>query len=369
MSIERIFEADVLCKRERVERALHMQPVDRVPLHEQISYNPEVISMYNQKKVNDFDYTLEEIGNVAKKSLDITFPLYAPLGTGEYTEDGFEYKNDNFTKWIKSRPFNDCDGALGWIKNKTKQTIDRIKKFDGKKERADYLKRITQMQELIGQTVLLDVFENGFSDVVNKMGLELFSFFSFDYLKELEDYLSAVTEYQILRVKNCVDNNLYPAVLIAEDFCTKQGSIFSPQFLSEVHYPFIKEFASAFIEKDLFVIYHTDGCFKKEIPNLLSCGVEGFYCLEPNCAMDICELREEYPNIFFAGGVDGVDLMEFSTKEEVQKEVVRIIDETKALEKGGIFIDTSSEINPSIPAENYVAMVNAVSLRYNKKFK
>jgi len=37
---DKIFEADILSKRERVERTLNLQPVDRAVLHEQLSYNP-----------------------------------------------------------------------------------------------------------------------------------------------------------------------------------------------------------------------------------------------------------------------------------------------------------------------------------------
>jgi hypothetical protein len=44
--MERLYPADVLSKRERIERTLNLQPVDRVALHEQLSYNPGVIGLY-----------------------------------------------------------------------------------------------------------------------------------------------------------------------------------------------------------------------------------------------------------------------------------------------------------------------------------
>ena len=78
---EKIFLADILSKRERVERTLAHESVDRVALHEQLSYNPGVISMYTGKKIIDFDYTIDEICEVIRKTLDICFPPTAPLGT------------------------------------------------------------------------------------------------------------------------------------------------------------------------------------------------------------------------------------------------------------------------------------------------
>ena len=65
------------------------------------------------------------------------------------------------------------------------------------------------------------------------------------------------------------------------------------------------------------VIYHSDGNYKTAIPALMDCGVDGFYCLEPNC---------------------------------------------------GMFVATSSEINPPIKPENFRAMVEAVGSLENMKW-
>jgi uroporphyrinogen-III decarboxylase len=76
--------------------------------------------------------------------------------------------------------------------------------------------------------------------------------------------------------------------------------------------------------------------------------------------MDIVELKRSRPQLVWAGGVDGVDLMERGTPEEVREEVTRHIRQTDALETGGMFVGSSSEINPPIKPENYRAMVEAV---------
>ena len=82
--------------------------------------------------------------------------------------------------------------------------------------------------------------------------------------------------------------------------------------------------------------------------------------LEKNCGMDIVGLRNAWPRIVWAGGVDGVDLMERGSPERVKAEVRRHIRETRALKTGGMFVASSSEINPPIPPENFRAMVEAV---------
>jgi len=48
--------------------------------------------------------------------------------------------------------------------------------------------------------------------------------------------------------------------------------------------------------------------------------------------------------------------------------VRQIILETEALQTGGVFIGTSSEVNPPIRPENFVAMVEAVGSILNPDF-
>ena len=76
--------------------------------------------------------------------------------------------------------------------------------------------------------------------------------------------------------------------------------------------------------------------------------------------MDIVELKNAMPEMVWAGGVDGVDLMERGAPEQVRSEVIRHIRDTDAIRTGGMFVASSSEINPPIPVENYAAMVDAV---------
>lgn len=371
MPFDKIFESDLISKRERVERTINFQPVDRVPIHEQLSYNPNVIELYTGKKINGFDYTVDDIAKVVNSTLDATFPMFAPYGLGkEVKNDGFEYKLDNWTKWIVKKPFNDEHGAKDWLVNQTKQLIQKIKDFNQKQERQSYHNYLISQQELIGDTVLIDwSIMTGFAEVFDKMGLEIFTFFYYEYPEVMVDYMNASAEYSVKKIRAVGDNSISPVVLIAEDFCTKQGPIFPPETLEKIHYPFIKDLTQAWHEKGMKVIYHTDGNFKKVIPKLLDCGVEGFYCLERNCDMHIEKLKKEWPKLIWAGGVDGVDTMEAGSPDDVRKEVHKIIKETNAINEGGIFIDTSSEINPPIPAKNYKAMIDAVNDIRNDNFE
>jgi hypothetical protein len=366
--MEKLFPSDMLSKRERVERTLRHQSVDRVALHEQLSYNPGVISLYTGKKIDGYDYTVDDICWVIRQTMDMCFAPVSPRGTDRTTdEDGFVTQNDNWTGWHVSRPFSDVEGARGWLQHIT-QRIARAP-FDAAAARRAYRSSMSDLQGRIGETVILAYSMTGFCSVFDRMGLELFSYFIQDWPGAMTDFMEASAARELSRIEAVVDAELSPVILIPEDFSTKQGPIFSRDMLQRFHYPYVKMLVDAWHQHGILVIYHSDGNYRKAIPDLIDCGVDGFYCLEPNCGMDIVELKHTWPHMTWAGGLDGVDLMERGTPEQVRAEVHRHIRETRALEEGGIFIATSSEINPPIKPRNFKAMVDASGEIFNADFR
>jgi len=360
-AFEKIFETDSIPKRERVERTLNHKPVDRVALHEQLSYNPGVISLYTGKNIRGFNYSVDDVCSVISKTLDACFPPRALKGTSRITDgDGFVIQNDDWTYWHVSRPFDDVDGARKWLKNRIEREYIKKKEFNPDQAHEEYRRYMLNMQSKVGETVIIDYsIGTGMCSVFDGMGLELFSYFYYDHPDDMTEFMEISTENSVRKVHAVADIELSPVVLIAEDFSTKQGPIFGPDYLERQHFPYVKLLAEAWHCHGLKVIYHSDGNYKKVIPDLMRTGIDGFYCLEPGCGMDIVELKNKWPEMVWAGGVDGVELMERGTPEEVRKEVRRHILETSALMTGGMFVATSSELNPPIKPENFKAMVDA----------
>jgi hypothetical protein len=384
-NFERLFPGDVLTKRQRVERTLNHRPVDRVAIHEQLSYNAGVIALYTGRQIDGFDFTLDEIGAAIGLTLDSCFPLVADKGTDtETTEDGFVFKNENWMTWRVGRPFGDERGAAEWLKTRMRRmeatglnihtAVDvkhdtAVAAFQPDLVRDEYRRYFLDVQAKVGETVVIDFSFTGFCDLYDAMGLDLFTFFSLDHPEMLRDYMELSTANEIARVDAVADPALSPMILLPEDFSTKQGPLFSPKFLDAYHYPYVRRLVRAWHAKGVKVIYHSDGNYKAAIPSLIDCGVDGFYCLEPNCGMHTIELKREWPAMVWMGGINGVDTMEFGTPADVRRDVRRDILETDALATGGLFIASSSEINPPIPAENFKAMVDAVGELANAEFR
>ncbi|MCK4401112.1 hypothetical protein KAW08_02260 [bacterium] len=357
---------DILSKRERVERTLNFQSVDRVAIHDNVSFNPGVISLYTGKKTDGFNYSIEDICEVIEKTLDMCFFPHAPFGTDRITtENGFVRQNDNWTSWTVKRPFNDTKG----LKEFYLRQIEEMKtaKFNPEKERENYQKKFLNIQRLIGDTVILDYDGTGFCSCWSLAGIDLFTYLYYDEPEIISDYIRIRTDNEVRRVHAIADKKLSPVVLIADDLASKNGPIFSPEFLRKEFLPHLTRLVEAWHSHGLKVLYHSDGNWKKLIPDFLKCGVEGFYCLEPAVGMDIIELKKEYPKVIWAGGLDGIDLMERGNPEQVRKEVRKQILETDVLNTGGLFLATSSEINPPIKPENYQAMIEEARAIYNKE--
>jgi hypothetical protein len=366
---EKIFPGDRISKRERVELTLRLESVDRVALHDQLSYNPGVIARYAGREIRGFEYGLEDIGRSIRSTLDMTFPLVTPQGTETVTdEDGFVSRRDNWTSWHVSRPFTETEGARVWLRRLIARKRGLAAAFDPAVEQDGYRVELRSRQALIGETVLCLFSGTGFCEVFDRMGLELYTYVSEESPELIAEHMEVSTALEERRIHAVADRSLSPVILIPEDFATKQGPIFSPGYLRAHHYPYVARLVDAWHEHGYVVLYHSDGNYREAVPDLIASGVDGFYCLEPACGMEVVGLKGEWPEMVWAGGVDGVDLMERGTPEAVRKEVRRQILETRALETGGLFIASSSEINPPIPAENYVAMVEAAGELWNASF-
>lgn len=99
--MEKFFEYDAMTKLERVKATLNHKEVDRAALLEQLSYNPRVIADWTGKDIQGFDYTIDDICQVCRLTMDIVMPpVTGKLGTKRVTtQEGFVRQYDNWTVW------------------------------------------------------------------------------------------------------------------------------------------------------------------------------------------------------------------------------------------------------------------------------
>jgi len=112
------------------------------------------------------------------------------------------------------------------------------------------------------------------------------------------------------------------------------------------------------INPEVICYYHSDGNIHSVIPDLIETGVEILNPIQPEC-MDPIAIKEQYGEAVTLWGTIGTQrLMPFGTAREVADTVKSMIREVGY--NGGLVIAPTHILEPEVPWENIVALVEAV---------
>jgi len=169
------------------------------------------------------------------------------------------------------------------------------------------------------------------------------------YLARAEAYLD--------RVAGCVQ-----VVLCNDDLGTQAGPMLSPACYREMIWPYQRRLFQFIKEKSgAFLLLHSCGSVRAFIPALIEAGIDALNPVQVSAAgMDTGELKAEFGErlTFWGGGCDTQRVLVRGTTAEVRDEVRRRVHD---LSPGGGFVFTQvHNIQPDVPPENVVAMVEAL---------
>lgn len=170
------------------------------------------------------------------------------------------------------------------------------------------------------------------------------------HLANLERFLAAVGEY--------ID-----IILFGDDLGMQTGPMMSPQMYCEFFKPRHKLLWSRAKElADVKVMLHCCGGVRELLPNLIEAGLDAINPVQISCAgMDARELKMEFGKdlTFWGGGCDTQNVLMNDTPERVAEHVR---EQVKILRPGGGFVfQQVHNILANVPAENIVAMFDAVN--------
>lgn len=112
------------------------------------------------------------------------------------------------------------------------------------------------------------------------------------------------------------------------------------------------------VRPDVLINYHSDGNMGAVIPELIEIGVDILNPVQPEC-LDPIELKRSYGERLSFWGTIGIQhTLPFGTPQEVREEVRTRIETVGA--GGGLLIGPTHIVEPEVPLENIVAMVEAV---------
>ena len=358
---------------ERLEAVFAFEEPDRVPICDKLR-NEAVIAHYAGEPfvpVRGMEISLK----ACRAVLDGTMTLSYPQAEGEHTTpDGFVWRKERWTSWIKERPFQDLVGLSAWVRGE----IERLEGFDPHAEgwfspsslfppspdfdpqEAGYLKarldHRSQLQGALGDTVFFfNEAKLGLQRAYCQAGLEFFSYLMVDESALVSHWLDAAFRAN-LRILEAIDPNQIPFRFahIGEDIAFKTGPLFSPAFLRREFFPRLRDLVGIYHDLGFKVIFHSDGNLNRLMDDLMDTGIDGLDPLETQAGMDLRLLKQEYgQQLVLCGGLDASGVLAFGTEDEVRdatRELLRV-----GAPGSGHILRSTTQLGPGIPAENVIA--------------
>jgi uroporphyrinogen decarboxylase len=152
-------------------------------------------------------------------------------------------------------------------------------------------------------------------------------------------------------------------VLVNDDLGTQEGPMLSPDLYRRAIKPHQRRlFGHLKSASGAFLLLHSCGSVRYAIPDLIEIGVDALNPVQVSAAgMDSAELKREFGAeiTFWGGGCDTQRVLSRGSAQEVREEVKRRIND---LAPGGGFVFCQvHNIQPEVPPENVVAMLEAAS--------
>ncbi len=184
----------------------------------------------------------------------------------------------------------------------------------------------------------------------------------FDYVYEVFERQCEIALANLERIYKVVGDRVTAVFVTGTDFGTQTGPFISPNAYRRLYQPFhrrVNEWIHGHTNWKTFI--HSCGSVAMLLPDIIDAGFDVLNPVQCSAAgMDPQTLKDRFGDriSFWGGGVDTQKTLPFGTPEEVRKEVRERI----AIfgRGGGFVVNTVHNVQAGTPAENLVALYEAV---------
>lgn len=346
--------------RERVLTALRRKQPDRVPMH--FTLCPSQIERFRQK--TGADCTAEYFGFDIRK-----VKIGATKLNGDFSKYTADYPNEaNIDEWGIGWFSTDTSGHFQRIVHPLKDvsSVNEIREYPFPDFDADY--RYEGISEEVAQFK-----QQGFAVIGSAAPVGGTVFWPAYKLRGMEQLLidflvnpdiadvllDEVTARSVTMATKLAQISV-DILRLGDDLGTQIAALVSPDIFRRFLKPRLRKVIESAkrAKPDILVFFHSDGCIKEFIPDLIEIGVDILNPVQPEC-MDAAEIKRSYgDSLAFWGTVGTQTTMPFGTPQQI-RQVVKERIETVGL-GGGLLIAPTHLIEPEVPWENIIAFVEAV---------
>lgn len=344
-----------MTSKERVQKALRRETVDRVPVF--MWFQPSTA----QRLAHALDIPTAQLAEVLGDDVRQTWVSnnYAMEGI-VHEHDGESHTDDWGITWKKEGEFNQ-------IVNSPLANAGRTAclAYEHPWQQVDTL--LALMEPVIAQSnryyIGCDVSPCVFEMYARIRGLEAAALdlamdtdLAMTMLSRCADFAVSLSEKACAR---------FPLdwLWLGDDVAGQQALIMSPDMWRNLIKPQLKRIADVGKAFGLPVAYHCCGALKPIIPDLIEIGIDILNPVQCNCpGMNPADLKKEFGNrLSFMGGVDTQGLLPNGTPDEVYRATVMLI-ESMTCDGGGYILAASHAVPPETTDENIFAMYAAAGI-------
>lgn len=357
-----------LSSHERVLRTLRRQPADRVPMYdwywqetersfvEQLNDPRLGMSIHNARLDPDFSrLTLWEYFDM--DLMQVGWPdqrlRMIPSEVVEETEEWVLHRDGNgaLLRWWKHKMGTPehvdfsikTPEAWAAVKPLLKASRDRIRwdewwpRYHRAKERGMFIcfagvEVIESVKDVLGHEIML----------INMIKRP----------EWIHDVFQTYAQFEIDMVHLMEAEGMnFDGAFIYGDTAYKNGPFMSPRHYREFSQPAHKKFFNVFKDRDLPIIFHSDGDIRKILPDLIDAGVDMINPMESRAGMDVRELAPEYGDrLGFCGNID-VTVLATNDRDQIRAEVHSKM--KAAMPYRGYMYHSDHSIPPGVTLDTY----------------
>lgn len=342
---------------QRVTKTLNFEEPDRVPMYQMVG---------SAELINRFGGQGDHLRRVARahEVLGIDSCCYLLNPDVGWIEEKL-YGWERFLGIDASAWGIDYSGQTAWIHKRPFHDLDTLAKHLPRSPDRDEVARsfiewfVPSRDALAPHTVLFGNVMGCFVNASLYCGMELFFEAIYRAPELVQTLLDVFTDWALAVTTAFAENELGPAFHLADDIAHTTSLLVSPKFLRGEQFPRLKRIIAPLKEKDIKVIFHSDGDLSLILDGLITeVGIDGLHPVEPVPGMDILQIRRRYPRLILCGNLDFVNVLKPGEPAIVEAEVERLI---RSLGPGGgYFFGASSDITEDVPLDNVMAMLKAV---------
>jgi len=171
------------------------------------------------------------------------------------------------------------------------------------------------------------------------------------------DLLDAITEHNLKVIDIGLEYDI-DGFHFGDDWGQQKGLIMGPNYWRKFIKPRMARMYDRVKSKRKIVSQHSCGDVQEIMPDLIEIGLDIYQTFQPEI-YDLKEIKQKFgSNLTFWGGISTQRLLPFATPEEVKRVTKKTIEIMG--KNGGYIVAPTHSLPADIPAENVVALIEAI---------